>query len=177
MLCSLKQYKGVDDFLVLAGLQPGIAFELVLNSPREEMERWLSGRKVPANCSVYPTQSDTHPFYQRATIVVNLSHPDKWVETFGMTILEGMAYGLPVIVPVSGGVRELVDEGVNGFCCDYRDLEKLAGHIRCLSTDPEMYRRFSEQALLKSELFSGSAFGTEIRSVVAGKEKNITIKS
>jgi glycosyltransferase involved in cell wall biosynthesis len=156
---------------------PSITLELVLNSPREEMERWLAGRNVPPNCTIYPTQSDTHPFYQRATIVVNLSHPDKWVETFGMTILEGMAYGLPVIVPVSGGVRELVDDGVNGFCCDYRDLEKLAGHIRFLATDPEKYRRFSEQALIKSELFSESAFATAIRSIVAPDKENITTRS
>jgi glycosyltransferase involved in cell wall biosynthesis len=174
MLCSLKEYKGVDEFLVLAGMLPSIAFELVLNSSREEMERWLAGREVPVNCTIYPTQSDTHPFYERATIVLNLSHPDKWVETFGMTILEGMAYGLPVIVPVSGGVRELVEEGVNGFCCDYRDMEGLAGHIQLLANDPELYRRFSGQALIKSELFSESAFGAAIRSIVAGDEKKIT---
>jgi glycosyltransferase involved in cell wall biosynthesis len=174
MLCSLKEYKGVDDFLVLAGMLPSAAFELVLNSSRAEMERWLTGRKVPVNCTIYPTQSDTHPFYQRATIVINLSHTDKWVETFGMTILEGMAYGLPVIVPMSGGVRELVEEAVNGFCCDYRELERLTGYIQLLTNDPEMYRRFSEQALIKSELFSESVFATAVQSIVAGKEKNIT---
>jgi hypothetical protein len=37
-----------------------------------------------------------------------------------------------------------------------------------------MYRRFSEQALIKSELFSESVFATAVQSIVAGKEKNIT---
>jgi L-malate glycosyltransferase len=173
MLCSLKEYKGVGEFLELANMLPSVAFELVLNSSRTEMERWLTGRKVPANCAIHPTQSDTHSFYQRATIVINLSHPDKWVETFGMTILEGMAYGFPAIVPTTGGVRELVEEGVNGFCCDYRELEKLAGHIGLLVNDPKIYRQFSEQALIKSELFSESAFRTAIRSIVRGNEKSI----
>jgi glycosyltransferase involved in cell wall biosynthesis len=173
MLCSLKEYKGVGEFLVLAGMLPFIGFELVLNSSRTEMERWLAGRNVAVNCAIFPTQSDTHPFYQRATIVINLSHPDKWVETFGMTILEGMAYGLPAIVPTTGGVRELVEEGVNGFSCDYRELERLAGYIRLLANDPEMYRQFSEQALIRSELFSESAFGMAISSIVRGSEKNI----
>jgi len=32
------------------------------------------------------------------------------VETFGLTILEGMTYKLPAIVPPVGGVIELVEE-------------------------------------------------------------------
>jgi len=176
MLCSLKEYKGVNEFLVLAEMLPSIAFELVLNSSRAEMDRWLAGRKVPVNCAIHPTQSDTHPFYQRATIVINLSHPDTWVETFGMTVLEGMAYGLPAIIPTTGGVRELVEEGVNGFVCDYRELEKFAGYIRLLVNDPEIYRECSEQALIRSELFSEPAFGTSIRSIVRGSEKCIISK-
>jgi glycosyltransferase involved in cell wall biosynthesis len=168
MVCSIKEYKGIDEFFTLARMLPQIAFELVLNATKEELLAWLAKKEIPMNLSVHPAQSDTHPFYQRATIVINLSHPDKWVETFGMTILEAMSYGLPVIVPPVGGVRELVDQHVNGFLTDYRELDKIVRHIWQLANDPALYRRFSDQAFLKSELFAARSFGASIQAVVGG---------
>jgi L-malate glycosyltransferase len=168
MLCSMKEYKGIAEFHTLARMFPTVAFELVLNATAEESQTWLARQPTAPNLTVHPAQSNTHPFYQRATIVINLSHPDKWIETFGMTVLEAMTYGLPVIVPPVGGVRELVEEGVNGFRADYRELETIAEHIRHLTDDPSLYRRLSEQALLRSKLFSSQHFKASIRTVVAG---------
>jgi len=168
MLCSMKEYKGINEFVTLARMLPMLAFELVLNTTKDEMQNWLARQKTPANCTVFSAQSNTHPFYQRATIVINLSHPDKWIETFGMTILEAMTYGLPVIVPPVGGVRELVGEGINGFMADYRNLETIADHIRQLTNDPCLYQSLSEQALLRSKLFSPQHFKSSIRTLIAG---------
>jgi L-malate glycosyltransferase len=166
MLCSLKAYKGVQEFLILARMLPAIAFELVLNADPEETKSWLAKQQVPENCSVYPTQTDTHLFYRRASIVINLSHPDKWVETFGMTVLEAMAYGLPVIVPPVGGVTELVTDGVNGFHRDYRDLAAIAEDIARLVRDEDLYRSCSEQALIKARCFLADVFEKSIRSII-----------
>jgi L-malate glycosyltransferase len=168
MLCSMKEYKGINEFVTLARMLPTVAFELVLNTTKDEMQIWLARQKTPANLTVHPAQSNTHPFYQRATIVINLSHPDKWIETFGMTVLEAMTYGLPVIVPPVGGVRELVGAGINGFLADYRDLPTIAEHIRQLTIDPCLYQNLSEQALLRSKLFSPQHFKASIRNLIAG---------
>lgn len=172
MLCSMKEYKGIDEFITLAKMLPPIDFELVLNATEEESLTWLAKKKTPMNLSVHSAQSNTHLFYQRATIVINLSHPDKWVETFGMTILEAMSYGLPVIVPPVGGVRELVDHYVNGFLADYRELDKIATHIWGLASGPALYHRFQEQALLKSELFTAPSFRASIRAAVSGYQQD-----
>jgi glycosyltransferase involved in cell wall biosynthesis len=167
MLCSMKGYKGITEFLTLARMIPQLAFELVLNATAGETQAWLTRQEAPVNLTVHSAQSDTHPFYRRATIVINLSHPDKWIETFGMTVLEAMTYGLPVIVPPVGGVRELVEDGVNGFLADYRDLPTIAGHILQLTNDPCLYQSLSEQALRRSKLFSPQHFKATIRTVIA----------
>jgi len=80
-----------------------------------------------------------------------------------------MSYGLPVIAPPVGGVRELVDQYVNGFLADYRELNKIAGHIWQLANGPALYRRLSEQALLKSELFAATSFRASIRAALEGQ--------
>ena len=51
------------------------------------------------------------------------------VETFGMTILEAMPYGIPAIVPNVGGPLELVQHGYNGYCVDVRNLEELRYYL------------------------------------------------
>lgn len=170
MLCSMKEYKGIAEFLALAKMLPSMAFELVLNATTRETQDWLARQQAPVNLTVHSAQSDTHPFYQRATILINLSHPDKWIETFGMTVLEAMTYGLPVIVPTVGGVRELVVEGVNGFLIDYRNIEKIAEHLWQLANDARLYRRLSQQALLRSQSFSARRFSASILDVIGGKQ-------
>ncbi|WP_449462750.1 glycosyltransferase family 4 protein [Tardisphaera miroshnichenkoae] len=47
-------------------------------------------------------------------------------EGFGLTVLEAMASGLPVIATNVGGLPELVKDGVNGFLVSPRDPRSLA---------------------------------------------------
>ena len=62
-------------------------------------------------------------FYNEAAIVINLTNPKLAVETFGLTPLEAMSAGLPVIVPTVGGIAEMVGDGDNGYKIDVQELE------------------------------------------------------
>ncbi len=162
MLCSMKAYKGLDQFLQIATRLPYASFELVLNAADAEVGAFCRKNRVPDNCRIYSSQADTTPFYKRAHVVVNLSLPDAWIETFGMTVLEAMHCGRPVIVPTVGGVRELVTHGQQGYCIDSRHVEEIATRLRALSSDLEMYRSMSAAAYRRSLGFSAESFRSSI---------------
>ena len=54
------------------------------------------------------------------------------VETFGLTALEAMSAGLPVIVPTEGGIAEMVTDGDNGYKIDVQDLNKIVEYVHLL---------------------------------------------
>ena len=72
-------------------------------------------------------------------------------ESFGLSALEAMACGTPVVATDAGGIREVIDHGVTGLLSAPEDLEGFAAHLRALlfgETDGEaMGRAAREQAL------------------------------
>jgi L-malate glycosyltransferase len=161
MVCSLKTYKGVNEFAALAQRHQEYHFTLVVNAAQQEIDNFFAQINLPSNMTVHPTQTNLHPFYAKADVVLNLSNPETWVETFGLTVIEGMAYGLPAIVPEVGGIAELVDEGVNGFKVDCRNLERLSGKLVELLGQPERYEALRRNALIKLHSFNEDKFKHE----------------
>ncbi|GAA0891214.1 hypothetical protein GCM10009122_08930 [Fulvivirga kasyanovii] len=158
MACSLKAYKGIDEFVELACTNPLFQFRLVLNASNESIASYFSGVDLPKNIALYSTQTNLHPFYQWADVILNLSRPDGWIETFGLTIIEGMAYGLPAIVPPVGGIEEIVDQGYTGFKVDSRDSRSLHLALNTLLNNPGLYAEMKANSLRKITAFSERGF-------------------
>jgi glycosyltransferase involved in cell wall biosynthesis len=51
-----------------------------------------------------------------------LIHSSLWYETFGLTLVEAMQQGVPVIGYTIGTRLELIEDGVNGFLCQPNTL-------------------------------------------------------
>lgn len=158
MICSLKRYKGVDEYVKIARACAELHFDLVVNASQQEIAAYFMGAALPANLTVYPAQSNVHPFYQRAGVVMNLSRPEEWKETFGLTALEGMVYGLPVIVPQVGGIAEVVRDGQAGFHYNGKDTDFIVACLRKLKNKPAHYQAVSRRAAEEAARFSASAF-------------------
>lgn len=154
MLCSLKDYKGVREFVELAEMMPKESFELVLNANETQINHFFKNSRLPNNLKWHPSQNNVHLFYSRAKIVLNLSHPDKWVETFGMTALEAMSYSIPVIVPPVGGIAEVVTNNTNGYTISVDHLNAIKNQIASLNNDPSLYHKVAAQALKRAREFS-----------------------
>jgi L-malate glycosyltransferase len=161
MVASLKKYKGVDEFVTLAKASPDIEYDLVLNANQHAIDLYFEGTAMPKNLHIYTSQSNVHPFYQKADVVVNMSRKDEWVETFGLTALEGMAYGLPVIVPPVGGIAEIVLHDITGYHIDGCDTWTLIALLRKLHVNKVLYQRLSMQAKIHALRFSENEFVRE----------------
>ena len=158
MVCSLKYYKGINEFVDLAQSNSQYNFRLVLNASRHDIDAYFNEIKLPSNIEMFDTQTNLHPHYHWADVILNLSRPDGWVETFGLTIIEGMAYGIPAIVPPVGGITELVKENYNGYLVDCRNGELLNEKLNIFFGSEDKYEEMVKNASEKINDFSEQVF-------------------
>lgn len=93
-------------------------------------------------------QQDTLRYYYSAGDVV-VTTP--WYEPFGLTPLEAMACGRPVIGSSVGGITYTVVDGETGFLVPARDPEKLAKRLYQLLMEPELRERMGQAARMRVE--------------------------
>ena len=67
-------------------------------------------------------------------------------ETFGMVVLEAMAHGCPLVATRTGGISEIIEDGVNGVLALPGDREDLAASILRLLTGPEFAAKIAMRA-------------------------------
>jgi glycosyltransferase involved in cell wall biosynthesis len=67
-------------------------------------------------------------------------------EPFGLSIVEAMAAGVPVIATASEGAREIIDDGETGRLVSIGDAEALANAIVELLADSQERERLSENS-------------------------------
>jgi glycosyltransferase involved in cell wall biosynthesis len=77
------------------------------------------------------------PYLRSADVGVLMTNPDLLAEGCSNTILEYMAWGLPVVCGDSGGNREVVIEGKTGFIVPPRDVGALAERLIWLRRHPK----------------------------------------
>jgi glycosyltransferase involved in cell wall biosynthesis len=163
MVASCRTYKGIAEFVELANSLPDFHFELVLSAKEVEVNAFMKDFHFQySNYSIHTVQTDLSNVYERASLVLNLSLPNEWVETFGMTILEAMSYGKPCIVPYIGGPVELIDDTLNGYLVDPQNINLIKEKIHHLFSDAKMYEKMSLNAKEKFKQFDLTMFNNKI---------------
>jgi phosphatidylinositol alpha-mannosyltransferase len=62
-------------------------------------------------------------------------------ESFGVTLVEAMAAGVPVVASDIPGYREVVRDGVDGLLAEPGAIEELSDGLERLARDPELRER------------------------------------
>ena len=78
-------------------------------------------------------------------------YPSTSCEPFGLTMLEAMASGKPMIVTRTGGMPEIIKDGVNGFITPIKDFEELASRIVQLLLDNALRERLGSTGRVIAE--------------------------
>lgn len=84
-------------------------------------------------------------------------------EDFGMTAIEAMAAGKPVIAPRSGGYCESIIDGKTGLLLEPMNSDTLCKAVRKLKPIAEYFR---EDCRSRAEIFSSKRFIQEIREAL-----------
>jgi glycosyltransferase involved in cell wall biosynthesis len=94
-----------------------------------------------------PVANDRLPnIYRTLDVIVTPS----FFEIFGMSTLEAMACGRPVVSTAVGGVSDLIQEGRNGLLVPPGDYEALASKVNYLLQNESTARLLGENARLKA---------------------------
>jgi L-malate glycosyltransferase len=85
-------------------------------------------------------------------------------EAFGLVALEAMSCGVPVVASRTGGIPEVVEDGVSGYLAPVGDVESMADASLALLSDDEAWRSFSAAARRGAERFSADTVVTQYES-------------
>ena len=68
-------------------------------------------------------------------------------EAFGLVLLEALACGVPSIATDTGGIPEVINDGINGFLVKVGDIHAAVEKALILLKDKEMHAKFRENGL------------------------------
>ena len=96
--------------------------------------------------------------------------PSMWEEPFGLTIVEALASGLPLITTQSGGIPEIC-EGV-ATIVDREDIvNNLASAIHDLYDSPEKCKQMSKASIERAKLFDKEKYAENFFAAIEKQEQ------
>ena len=169
-----KSYKLGDYFLIVSRLSPYKKVDVVVEAFNKlglplvvigqgQQEKYL--RKIAKeNVRILGWQSDevTRQYYEKARGFIFSAEDD-----FGITAVEAMNFGVPVIAYRKGGVLETVQEGITGEFFDAQTPEVLADGVRRFLDNEKNYDK--EIIKKRGAEFSRERFDEELREFIKQK--------
>jgi glycosyltransferase involved in cell wall biosynthesis len=136
---NLVRERFPDALLVMSGTKNIIDWEL---SQEKEIAYFIDLVKMfdlreHVFINVYSLQ-EMPELYSLAQVCV---YPSSVPEPFGLTMLESLSSGKPMIVTDSGGMPEIIMDDVNGYVIKIKDYETLASRIHVLLEEPRARKR------------------------------------
>ncbi|MEJ7738330.1 MAG: glycosyltransferase family 4 protein [Chitinophagaceae bacterium] len=112
----------------------------------EIQKEWLADALGPFKDRIiftgWLTPDEVNKWYERADILVIPS----WYEPFGMVVLEGMLYGLPIVATNVGGPAEILVHNVSALLIPPKNVDALKKSILDLLRDAALRKRLGESA-------------------------------
>ena len=147
----INAMKNIDALLIIVGDGP----------LKQQLEEQASQMKNKIKFLGAKTHEELKTIYASSDIFVapSITAKDGDKEGFGLVFLEAMASGLPVIGSNSGGIPSIVKDGENGFLVEEKDVKDLQEKIEILIRNPDLYDRFSYNAIATAKGYDYQIIG------------------
>jgi N-acetyl-alpha-D-glucosaminyl L-malate synthase BshA len=153
-MSNLRSGKRIEDLLrvIAASRHPERVRLLVLAGGDFAPYRPLVAQLgLEARVIVKPPVPDVENYLNAADLALYTSD----YESFGLSVLESMFHGHPVLATAAGGVPEVVADGETGYLIAPGDIDTFARRLDRLIEDPEASRAMGERGRARArELFS-----------------------
>jgi len=162
VFASLIDSKGIDVFMrshPLLRHAEEITYEIYGTGPMEEVYRRLESSRVRLM-----GWTDRVPQVMAERIALTCV-PSTTPESFGRVVLEGFSQGIPCVASDLGGVRELIEDGVNGLLVPPGDPQALAESIDRLYEDRDARERLGRGSLETARRFGYARYADRVREV------------
>lgn len=154
----IEAMRNIDAVLIIVGEGPLKKQLMAQASTMQEKIKFLGGR----------THEELKTIYASADIFAapSITARDGATEGLGLVILEAMASGVPVVANRSGGICNLIHDGVNGLLCEEKNPENLALRINQLLIDEKMYKKITENLEFMAAEFDYSNIGEKYQRIL-----------
>jgi glycosyltransferase involved in cell wall biosynthesis len=122
---QISRHKGVDlllqAFRVVAAKHDDVKLHLVGEGSEEfraELEAEIGAAGLKDRVKFWGFREDATRLLRFAYVYVHSSPPSRFHESFGRSVVEAMAHGVPVVCFRSGALQEIVLEKKTGLICD-----------------------------------------------------------
>jgi glycogen(starch) synthase len=165
----LAPQKGVGTLVAAAGLleDPSAQVLLVGDGPeRKALER--ESKRIG-----YADRVHFMGFVAHERLPAVLAHADLLVlpsiyEELGTVLLEAMQAGLPIVASKTGGIPDVIEDGVNGLLVPPGNPGALARAIDRLLADRDLARRLSEEARQRAKDYDWEVLAERVLRVYQG---------
>jgi len=162
----LSKEKGVS-FLIDAWMElKDISLKIIGTGPLEEKLRTIVDKKGMHNIDFlgYISGAERFDILSRAMF---LTFPSECYESFGLSIIESYACGVPVIGTDLEGIDELIINGRTGYLFKKKSVSDLVAKINLLKENPDLLLCLREQSLeFFLEKFAPEVSVREMRSLM-----------
>lgn len=117
---------------------------------------------------------EVYKYYKMSEIFVNASTS----ETQGLTFIEALSSGCPVVCKYDACIDGVIVQGSNGY--SYKEQDKFTSYINEILEDSSLRQKMSVQAIIKANEYSSSIFANKVLDkyssmTYADKEANIPL--
>lgn len=127
---------------------------------KETLKSLASGLNILGSIDFEGYQENTKNYYERAAGYLMCSKH----EAMGRVTVEAMFYGCPVIGYNSGGTKEIIKSGNNGYL--FNSIEECANYMKSIVKDEDITSKIIANAQKDAlETFSIESYGRKIKNI------------